>query len=76
MHYHHSGNQPVYAHSYGGPKADAQRYRDPNWFVEAAEIMRTAYEAQAGAAGLARRVARGVRTPAPALRRAGFFRHC
>ena len=26
-------------------KADPQRYRDPSWFVEAAEIMRTAYEA-------------------------------
>jgi catalase len=46
MRYHHSGNQPVYApNSYGGPKADAQRYRDPNWFVEAAEITRTAYQA-------------------------------
>ena len=43
---HHNGNQPVYApNSYGGPKADPQRYRDPSWFVEAAEIMRTAYEA-------------------------------
>jgi catalase len=46
MRYHHSGNQPVYApNSYGGPKADAQRYRDPNWFVETAEITRTAYQA-------------------------------
>ena len=46
MRYHHNGNQPVYApNSYGGPKADPQRYRDPSWFVEAAEIMRTAYEA-------------------------------
>ena len=46
MRYHHTGNQPVYApNSYGGPKADPQRYRDPSWFVEAAEIMRTAYEA-------------------------------
>jgi catalase len=46
MRYHHSGNQPVYApNSYGGPKADARRYRDPNWFVEAAEITRTAYQA-------------------------------
>jgi catalase len=43
MRYHHSGNQPVYApNSYGGPQADPQRYRDPSWFVEAAEIMRTA----------------------------------
>ncbi|TJZ94547.1 catalase [Actinacidiphila oryziradicis] len=46
MRYHHNGNQPVYApNSYGGPKADPQRYRDPSWFVEAGEIMRTAYEA-------------------------------
>ncbi|AUA16365.1 MULTISPECIES: catalase [Streptomyces] len=46
MRYHHSGNQPVYApNSYGGPKADPQRFRDPSWFTEAAEIMRAAYEA-------------------------------
>ncbi|MFF4208524.1 catalase [Streptomyces sp. NPDC001796] len=46
MRYHHGGDQPVYApNSYGGPKADPQRYRDPSWFVEAGEIMRTAYEA-------------------------------
>ncbi|MEV4510682.1 catalase [Dactylosporangium sp. NPDC049525] len=46
MRYHHNGNQPVYApNSYGGPKADARRYRDAGWFVESAEIMRTAYEA-------------------------------
>ena len=47
MRYHHSsGAQPVYApNSYGGPKADPQRYRDSSWFVEAAEIMRTAYAA-------------------------------
>jgi catalase len=46
MRYHHSGNQPVYApNSYGGPRADPQRYRDPSWFVEASEIMRTAYVA-------------------------------
>jgi len=45
MRYRHNGNQPVYApNSYGGPKADPQRYRDPSWFVEAGEIMRTAYE--------------------------------
>jgi catalase len=44
MCYHHNENQPVYApNSYGGPRADPQRYRDPSWFVEAAEIMRTAY---------------------------------
>jgi catalase len=46
MRHHHNGAQPVYApNSYGGPKADSQRYRDPSWFVESAEIMRTAYEA-------------------------------
>jgi catalase len=46
MRYHHSGNQPVYApNSYGGPWAEPQRYRDPSWFVESAEIMRTAYVA-------------------------------
>jgi catalase len=46
MRYRHNGNQPVYApNSYGGPMADPQRYRDPNWFVEAGEIMRTAYVA-------------------------------
>jgi catalase len=46
MRFIHNGNQPVYApNSYGGPKADPQRYRDPSWFVEAAEIMRTAYMA-------------------------------
>jgi catalase len=44
MRFRHNGNQPVYApNSYGGPKADGQRYHDPSWFVEAAEIMRTAY---------------------------------
>jgi catalase len=46
MRYRHNGNQPVYApNSYGGPKADAQRYRDPSWFVAGGEIMRAAYEA-------------------------------
>jgi catalase len=45
MRFRHNGSQPVYApNSYGGPKADP-RYRDPSWFVEGAEIMRTAYEA-------------------------------
>ena len=48
MRYRHNGGQPVYApNSYGGPKADGERYRDPSWFVESAEIMRTAYEAHA-----------------------------
>ena len=46
MRYHHSGNQPVYApNSYGGPRADPKRYSDSSWFVEGAEIMRTAYVA-------------------------------
>ena len=48
MRYRANGAQPVYApNSYGGPKADGERYRDPSWFVESAEIMRTAYEAHA-----------------------------
>ncbi|HEY2668998.1 MAG TPA: catalase, partial [Rugosimonospora sp.] len=43
MRFGHHGNQPVYApNSYGGPRGDAQRYRDPGWMVEAGEIMRTA----------------------------------
>ncbi len=42
----YSGNQPVYApNSYGGPKADQRRYPDPGWFVDGAEITRSAYEA-------------------------------
>jgi catalase len=46
MCYRHHGNQPVYApNSYGGPRADTRRHRDPSWFVEAGEIMRTAYAA-------------------------------
>jgi catalase len=46
MGYQHSDGQPVYApNSYGGPRADAERYRDPGWFVEAGDLMRTAYEA-------------------------------
>jgi catalase len=46
MRFRHNGNQPVYApNSYGGPRADSQRYHDPGWFVEGAEMMRTAYEA-------------------------------
>jgi catalase len=44
MLYQHNGDQPVYApNSYGGPKADPQRYREPSWLVEGSEIMRTAY---------------------------------
>ena len=46
MRFHHSGAQPVYApNSYGGPKADGKRYPEPRWFVDATEIMRTAYVA-------------------------------
>jgi len=46
MEYNHHGSQPVYApNSYGGPKADPQRHRDPSWFVVSAEMMRTAYVA-------------------------------
>jgi len=46
MRYSFATGQPVYApNSYGGPKADSERYRDPSWFVEASEIMRTAYVA-------------------------------
>ena len=46
MRYHYNGNQPVYTpNSYDGPQADSQRYHDPSWFVEGAEIMRTAYAA-------------------------------
>ena len=46
MAFRHNGSQPVYApNSYGGPRADPQRYRDPSWFVESAEIMRSAYAA-------------------------------
>jgi len=45
MRYAYTSGQPVYApNSYGGPKGDPQRYRDPSWFVESADIMRTAYE--------------------------------
>lgn len=44
MRYSYSSNQPVYApNSYGGPKADAQQFPDPSWFVDAGDIMRTAY---------------------------------
>src|SRR4051794_35301942 len=43
MRYVHAGNQPVYApNSYGGPKADPARYRDPSWHVGGDEIVRTA----------------------------------
>jgi catalase len=46
MRYHHRCTQPVYApNSYGGPQADPRRYSDLGWFVEAGEIMRTAYAA-------------------------------
>ncbi len=46
MRYRFNGNHPVYApNSYGGPRADTQRYHDPSWFLEAGEIMRSAYVA-------------------------------
>jgi len=45
MQYEHTGSQPVYApNSYGGPRADHERYADPGWFAPGAEIARTAYE--------------------------------
>jgi catalase len=45
MRYLHSANQPVYApNSFGGPQADQERHADPGWYVEAGEIMRTAYQ--------------------------------
>jgi catalase len=44
MTYIYDDGQPVYApNSYGGPQADPRRYDDPAWFVEGAEIARTAY---------------------------------
>ena len=43
MRYRHSGNQPVYApNSYGGPKADPERYSDPSWSTSG-EFLRSAY---------------------------------
>jgi catalase len=46
MRYAHSDSQPVYApNSYRGPKADPEHASDPGWFVEAGEILRTAYVA-------------------------------
>ncbi|HEX6552655.1 MAG TPA: catalase [Ktedonobacteraceae bacterium] len=42
MRYSYNANQPVYApNSYGGPKADPQRYPEPSWFASG-EIMRSA----------------------------------
>ncbi len=47
MTYRHNGNQPVYApNSYGGPKANPQRYPEPSWFASG-EIMRSAYTLRA-----------------------------
>ncbi|HXB47581.1 MAG TPA: catalase [Streptosporangiaceae bacterium] len=44
MTFSYDDGQPVYApNSYGGPRADPSRYDDPSWFVEGAEIARTAY---------------------------------
>jgi catalase len=46
MTFNYDDGQPVYApNSYGGPRADPRRYDDPAWFVEGAEIARTAYMA-------------------------------
>ena len=48
MRYAHDGDQPPYApNSYGGPRADANRDSDRGWFVEAGDILRTAYVAHA-----------------------------
>ena len=44
MRYQHSGDQAVYApNTEGGPKADAEKYRDVAWSTEAGEIARYAY---------------------------------
>jgi catalase len=44
MTFSYDDGKPVYApNSYGGPHADPRRYDDPSWFVEGAEIARTAY---------------------------------
>jgi catalase len=44
MTYRHAGDQPVYApNSYGGPVADPSK-APPNWWVEAGEIGRYAYQ--------------------------------
>ena len=48
MAYRHNGDQPVYApNSYGGPKADPERYPDATWPVEGSEMLRTAYQLRA-----------------------------
>jgi len=48
MAYRHNGDQPVYApNSYGGPKADSERYPDATWPVEGSEMLRTAYQLRA-----------------------------
>jgi len=48
MAYRHNGDQPVYApNSYGGPKADSERYPDATWSVEGSEMLRTAYQLRA-----------------------------
>lgn len=45
MRYQHSGDQPVHApNSYGGPRANAERYAETAWNTEAGEIARYAYE--------------------------------
>jgi catalase len=48
MTYRHAGAQPVYApNSYGGPVADPRLASEIGWNVEAAELVRTAYEKHA-----------------------------
>ena len=48
MAYRHNGDQPVYApNSYGGPRADAERYPDATWPVPGGEMLRTAYQLHA-----------------------------
>jgi catalase len=45
MRYLHSDDQPTYApNSYGGPRADPERYADPGWFVDGGDILRAPYE--------------------------------
>jgi catalase len=45
MRYLHSDDQPTYApNSYGGPRADPERYADPGWFVDGGDILRAPNE--------------------------------
>lgn len=44
MRYRHAGDQPVYApNSYGGPKADSERFGEPAGWEVSGEIVRSAY---------------------------------